>query len=132
MRFGTTAIWTGLSALNSRIQFFNREDVDIWDVTKGSETPRLYTEIPSSRPYMQSGLFAWWDMDLTNTPTYQVNSSNSPTQVIYLSGEYYSGMDYSKTTTYNATGLSVSQSIVQQKSDYLPFGGFPGTDKYGR
>jgi len=76
--------------------------------------------------YMTQDLFLWWGMDLSNSYPYSVSSDNYPSQTLYLSGEYYTGMDATKTSSMFQKG-----SITQTNKTSLPFGGFPGTDKYG-
>jgi hypothetical protein len=76
---------------------------------------------------MESGLFAWWDMDLTNSAPYRILSSNSSQKTLTLSGSYNSSMDYSTSSEYNLVS-----TVTQTPKTFLPFGGFPGTDRYGR
>jgi hypothetical protein len=69
-------------------------------------------------------------MDLTGSSSYSVAASNTGTRIINLSGEYNSNIDYSDTVIYYSN--SGSESSPSTASSYLPFGGFPGTEKYGR
>jgi len=123
---GTTAVWTGIP-IQAKYDVFNRQDTDhaayTADVTP--PFPRKYTEV-SGLNYMTGDLFAWWGMDLSNSPPYVIASDNYPTQTGYLTGAYYAGMDATKTSSMFQKG-----SIVQTNKTSLPFGGFPGTDKYG-
>ena len=126
IKIGTTAIWTGFSYIEPRKQFFNRADKNKFDDSVGS-LPRTYSEITSNESYMLDKLFAWWDMDMNDSSPYSIVSSNTPYQTINLSGQYTGSMDSQATKYYNAE-LSISQT--PQK--YLPFGGFPGIDRYGK
>lgn len=126
IKIGTTAIWNNFSYLEPRKQFFNRTDANTFDDKAGS-LPRNYSEITSKEQYMFTGIFAWWDMDMNNSAPYSIVSSNSPYQTINLSGQYTSSMDAKKTKYYNA-----ELTVTQTPQKYLPFGGFPGTDKYGK
>ena len=64
---------------------------------------------------------------MNDSSPYSIVSSNTPYQTINLSGQYTGSMDSQATKYYNAV-LSISQT--PQK--YLPFGGFPGIDRYGK
>ena len=125
--FGTTAIWTGI-AIEDKYKVFNRTNFDssIYSNSFAGYSPRKYSEI-SGLKYMTGDLFAWWDMDLTGSSPYGEDSLNSPIQTLYLSGEYTDSIDYTKTTD-----LITKAVVVQQNKTSLPFGGFPGTDKYGK
>lgn len=124
--FGSTAIWTGSSYQIDRSSFFNRTDSESIDTNASAVglKPRKYSELKNS--YL-SGLYAWWDMDLSASYPYNIAASNAPTKIIYLSGDYTSSIDYNETTTYLKPTTN-----PQTASRSLPFGGFPGTDKYGR
>jgi hypothetical protein len=127
IKIGSTAIWTGQSGLDFRKSFFNREDVIGDDEVYENKIPRTYEELTGSKPILKTGLFAWWDMDLSSPP-YQIVASNDANQKIYLSGEYTGSIESEKTNIFKY----VEAYITQETRDYLPFGGFPGTDKYGR
>jgi lambda family phage minor tail protein L len=126
--FGATAIWSGNSSVSqsAKIDEFNRNNsFHINQNPSIAKTvPLKFSELTSS---MESNLFAWWDMDLRNSSPYTITSSNSPAKTLTLTGAYDSRMDYSKSTTIN-----ISSSVTQTPSTFLPFGGFPGTDRYGR
>ena len=125
---GATAIWTGTSSVSqeAKINFFNRNDEynKLYNPSIVTKIPLKFSEIDS---LSESGLFAWWDMDLTNSAPYRILSSNSPQKILTLTGNYNSLMDYSKSTNYNLVS-----EIAQTPKTFLPFGGFPGTDRYGR
>jgi lambda family phage minor tail protein L len=125
---GSTAIWTGISSVSqqAKIDSFDRND----NYNK-SNNPALVKQLPLKfselNPSMESGLFAWWDMDLTNSAPYRILSSNSSQKTLTLSGSYNSSMDYSTSSEYNLVS-----TVTQTPKTFLPFGGFPGTDRYGR
>jgi len=127
--FGSTAIWTGSLAYD-RSAFFERKD-DASDFTNAANIglkPRKYSELFDRH---KSGLYAWWDMDLSNTSPYKVTGSNNSSKTLTLSGSYTNSMDVLDTVIYyqnNNTGADSPRSSFS----YLPFGGFPGTEKYGR
>ncbi len=124
--FGSTAIWTGSKNLSNKIDFFNRKDEKskLTNAAAIGLRPRKYSELPSG---ITQNLYAWWDMDMSNSAPYVVEASNDASKKLYLQGEYVSSIDASSTVTYLKSNESPQTSI-----DYLPFGGFPGTDRYGR
>lgn len=126
IKFGATAVWTGRKWLNARSEFFNRRDEQslLTNALEIGLTPRKYSELPNSH---RSGLYAWWDMNLSNSAPYVVESSNSPTKTLELKGNYVSSIDASATVNYLK-----SSTNPKSASEFLPFGGFPGTDRYGR
>ena len=128
LKLGTTAIWTGQSGIQERKRFFNREFSDIWNDDKDKILPRNYSELQSGNSILKTGLFAWWDMNLSDVPTYQIAASNDSNQKIYLSGNYTSSIEGIITDQFT----SKETAIAQTPQNYLPFGGFPGTDRYGR
>lgn len=125
--WGTTAIWTG-DVTDLTIDFFDRNDEysRLFNENFIGSFPRKYSEISDQKfeNEIKNNLFAWWDMDLSNT---QINSSNTPIKQIQLSGSYTSQIAKSVTNE-----LKIYNYIVQESKEYLPFGGFPGTDRYGR
>lgn len=127
LRLGSTAIWTGSQYQDPRSSFFNRKDnkSDKTNADLAGLRPRRFDEITDNN--YKTNLYAWWDMDLTGSSIYSTAASNDSSKIIYLSGEYQSSIDYNETTTY----LTASEN-PQSINEYLPFGGFPGTDRYGR
>lgn len=123
---GSTAIWTGSQYQVARSTFFNRMDSESneTNASKAGLRPRRFSELDSTH---KSNLYAWWDMDITGGPTYSTSASNNSSRTIILSGDYQSSIDYSETITY----LKPTDN-PQSANPYLPFGGFPGTDRYGR
>lgn len=127
LRLGSTALWTGSVYQEARTLFFNRKDEDSEKTNAAAAglKPRIFSEITDNN--YKSNLYAWWDMDITGSAAYSTAASNNSSKIIYLSGQYQSSIDYNETTAY----LTASEH-PQTISEYLPFGGFPGTDRYGR
>jgi lambda family phage minor tail protein L len=126
---GTTAVWTG-AASQERIDFFNRKDIltAYFNQELKAAQPRKYEElIEETNMTITGGLFAWWDMEMTGPP-YQIEAENDSSKIIYLSGEYSTGVESTNTVAYTDIGGRINQT----PKDYLPFGGFPGTDKYSQ
>jgi lambda family phage minor tail protein L len=127
IRLGSTAIWTG-SLDYGRTEFFNRTDEKSTfnnSVNVGLK-PRKYSELQDNH---KIGLYDWWGMNLSDSAPYEITGENVSTRKIILSGQYTGSMDYSDTVIYYANSSADSpQTFVS----YLPFGGFPGTEKYGR
>jgi lambda family phage minor tail protein L len=128
LKLGTTAIWTGQSGIEERKTFFNRESSNIWNESQNQSLPRNYEELLSGNNILQTGLFAWWDMNFSDTPTYQIEASNDSSQKIYLSGNYTESIEEAITGQFTSKETKIGQTF----QNYLPFGGFPGTDRYGR
>ena len=128
LKLGSTAIWTGKSGIDYRKKFFNRDTINIWNEDKEKTSPRNYDELTGDNRILKTGLFAWWDMNLTDTPTYKVEASNNTAQIIYLSGQYVNSIEFYDQNAF----ISKEAYIPQTPKNYLPFGGFPGTDRYGR
>jgi lambda family phage minor tail protein L len=126
--FGATAIWAGTSSVSqeAKINLFNRNDEynKLYNPSIATKIPLKFSELDS---LSEINLYAWWDMNLTNSAPYRILSSNSPQKILTLTGQYDSLMDYSQSTPYNLTS-----SVTQTPKTFLPFGGFPATDRYGR
>jgi lambda family phage minor tail protein L len=130
MKIASFAVWTALKNQAS-MDWFNRLDsiTKLYNGTLSQKYPRTYQELLSSsiNTTLETNLFAWWQMNLTNSAPYVVNSSNSPTKTLYLTGTYSSSIDQSNTRNFKNV-----KTITQTPKTSLPFGGFPGTDTYGR
>jgi lambda family phage minor tail protein L len=125
---GPIAIWTGSDSV-SREQnnyFFNRDD-NYNQINNPSLVKKNPIKFSETNINMQENLFVWWDMDLSNSAPYSILSSNLPQKTLTLTGQYNALMDNSTSTTYNQV-----KTITQTPQESLPFGGFPGTDRYGR
>jgi len=154
MKFGTVAIW-GTSLIDNDI----RQDAFISnvDVISNSLFPINYNQIDSASSVLDN-LYAWWDMDIqTNV---DIGPGNGVDQSAYRSlsnviinidnpistfqHEYevsgFDGSPYLFLTGKYQSNIETTQTqqTLQYKTENiapvagLPFGGFPGTDKYGR
>jgi lambda family phage minor tail protein L len=109
--FGTTAIWTGGFAENDRIEQFNL-------------LPNYYSKV-SGRSSIRSGLLGWWDMEHTGNGI--IEAENNSLEKLIVTGNNIASTQ--KQVTIKET---ISSKINQPKQSIeLPFGGFPGTEKYG-
>ena len=128
--FGTTAIWTG-KVSDKTVDFFDRKDelYTNFNDPNTAKFPRKYSEILSDRfsDDMNNNLFAWWDMDISNSPPYQIDNSKPLNAPLQLTGLYVKEIE---TTTSNE--INSYSYVTQESQEHLPFGGFPGTDRYGR
>lgn len=128
---GTTAIWTG-DVDPIALDFFERNDefTLVYNTSIARKVPRKSSEFIENADItgtLLNNLFAWWDMDLSNTTPYVINSFNNPIKTLSLSGNYTSSIEKTETNSYIQT-----RYINQTPSGWLPFGGFPGTDRYAR
>jgi lambda family phage minor tail protein L len=109
--FGTTAIWTGGFAEDDRIEQFNL-------------LPNYYSKV-SGRNSIRSGLLGWWDMEHNGDGIIQGENN-------YLARLIVTGNNISSTQSEEIIQETLSSQINQPKQSIeLPFGGFPGTEKYG-
>ncbi len=131
MAISTTAIWTYPihKDWGSVYTWFARNTSnDAYGHDNATGFPRIYSEIPSNSygTAIKNNLYAWWQMDVQGTaPNYYVNSETG-TRPLYVSGLYKTSYETSTTKT-----ISMSYGLPQTPKTYLPYGGFPGTDKYG-
>lgn len=126
IKLGAIAIWTGNNYnFSTRKSYFDRKDSITYslDLDTSEPAPRTYSEI-STIAEMTDNLYAWWDMDLNNNT---IIASNNPLKKLNLIGEYNSLIE-NVSTIFTTTSRG---NINQTPKEYLPFGGFPGTDKYG-
>ena len=130
--FGTTAIWTG-EMNDNIIDFFDRRDelyVNFNDPNT-SKFPRKYQELSDYRfvDDVKKDLFIWWDMDISDDSPHQISNSylEGGVNPLRLTGSYTKAMEKNTSNEINSYSY-----IVQESKEYLPFGGFPGTDRYGR
>lgn len=111
IKFGPTAIWTGKSFVQNKINQY-------------SKIPKNYNNI-SGLSFMTGELFGWWDMEADSTGLIQ--AENSPSATLKIIADNVDAFQSSATTT-----SLVSEAIALPKQNItLPFGGFPGTEKYG-
>ena len=130
VQLGTVAIWKEIKN-QTVINWFNRNDKtsQLYNGSLVGKYPRAYSEFVNTdiRSDIEKNLFAWWAMNLSNTSPYRVQSSNSPIKTLSLTGTYSSAIDSSATRRFSNV-----ITITQTPQTSLPFGGFPGTDRYGR
>lgn len=113
IKFGPTAFWTGSSGINVRIDDHNQS------------VYKNYSEFSGKQSNTQ-GLIGWWEMAITDSPT-GISAENNPSKKLIISGDNPSGLNTSVTAS-----VPLTQVINTQKQNIeLPFGGFPGTEKYG-
>lgn len=130
IRFGSTAIWTGSQDTGNRVLFFNRSlDEKEKPYEKDlNQFARTHGEIPPDLAYIKKDLFAWWDMTLNKSSyPYFVDNEQSNANPLRLSGIFDSRVNTSESFSF-----TLETGIPQSRKTYLPFGGFPGTDRYGR
>lgn len=130
IELGTIAIWKDIKN-ETIINWFNRNDktTQLYNTDLITKYPRAYSEFINTdiKDSLERKLFAWWAMDLSNTSPYRITSSNSPAKILSLTGSYSSLID--KSASRKVKNLIY---ITQTPKTSLPFGGFPGTDRYGR
>ena len=96
-----------------------------------------YCVLKLAQDTLKEDLFAWWDSDLNmpnEIPAYitSVTGRSGDSTTLYnltLTGSAYESLLQQKQVsikTFNASDVS-----VPTPQNPLPFGGFPGTDKYG-
>jgi lambda family phage minor tail protein L len=113
IQFGPTAFWTGASGINVRIDDHNQS------------VYRDYTDFTGKKANTQD-LLGWWEME-TGVGTTEISAQNNASKKLILSGDNPS--DFNKSVT---ASVSLAQILNTPKQNIeLPFGGFPGTEKYG-
>lgn len=113
IKFGPTAFWTGSSGINVRIDDHNQSVYrDYADFTgKISNT---------------TGLLGWWEMEISGSTT-GIPAQNNTSKKLIISGDSPSSFN-----TSESANVAISQILNTPKQSIdLPFGGFPGTEKYG-
>ena len=113
IKFGPTAFWTGSSGINVRIDDHNQS------------VYRDYSDFSEKQSNTQS-LIGWWEMKI-NDPTTGISAENNSSKKLIVSGDNPSSLNTSITAL-----VPFTQVINSPKQNIdLPFGGFPGTEKYG-
>lgn len=131
LSIGTIAIWKYPihSDWGNVYTWFARQTSNTaYGFDNSSGFQRLYSEIPSDAfgNSIKNQLYAWWQMDVQGSAgNYYVNSETG-TRPLNISGLYETSYE----TGYTKT-ITQSYGVNQTPKTYLPFGGFPGTDKYG-
>ncbi len=113
IKFGPTAFWTGASGVNVRIEEASQSVFkDYVDFTGRS----------SNTGY----LLGWWEMAI-NDGVSGISAMNNATKKLIISGDSPSSFNNSI-----SGNVKIGQIINRPKQNIaLPFGGFPGTEKYG-
>ncbi len=113
IKFGPTAFWTGSSGINVRIDDHNRS------------VYREYSDFTGKLSNTR-GLLGWWEMEI-NESTTGISGANNANKKFVVSGD-----DPSSLNTFATASVSLTQILNTPKQNInLPFGGFPGTEKYG-
>jgi len=114
IKFGPTAFWTGANGVDVRIAESSQSVFkDYGDFTgKSSNT---------------TNLLGWWEMAI-NDGTSGISGANNSAKKLIVSGD-------SPDINFNSSSVGsvkIGQVINRPKENVnLPFGGFPGTEKYG-
>ncbi len=113
IKFGPTAFWSGSSGINVRIDDHNQS------------VYRDYSDFSGKQSNTQN-LIGWWEMKINDSTT-GISAENNSSKKLIVSGDNPSGLNTSVTAS-----VPLTQVINTQKQNIeLPFGGFPGTEKYG-
>ena len=113
IKFGPTAFWTGASGVNVRIE------------EASQSVFKDYTDF-IGRSSNTSDLLGWWEMAI-NDGTSGIKAMNNVAKKLIISGESPSTFNNSRVGDVKLTEIL---NTPKQSID-LPFGGFPGTEKYG-
>jgi lambda family phage minor tail protein L len=113
IKFGPTAFWTGATGVDVRI-------------TEASQSVfKDYADF-TGRASNTTGLLAWWEMAI-NDGTSGIAAINNATKKLIISGDAPSGFN-----NFRVGDVQIGQILNTPKQSIdLPFGGFPGTEKYG-
>ena len=146
IKLGSIAIWDTHGDGDGGLKYrgFGRND--------SAELEEFYEFKSFSKSYqrtLKNNLFAWWDSDLTQRLTdysnYNIlsqNHGNTNVNINYLGEDYSYGDSYLHLTGNFYNGLVANTPFYRKVINYssysipspttpIPFGGFPGTDKYG-
>lgn len=113
IKFGPTAFWTGASGVNVRIE------------EASQSVFKDYTDF-TGRSSNTTGLLGWWEMEI-NDGSSGIAAINDSAKKMIISGDSPSGFNNSR-----VGDVLIGQILNTPKQSIdLPFGGFPGTEKYG-
>jgi lambda family phage minor tail protein L len=112
IKFGATAFWTGASGVDARI------------AESSQSVFKDYTDF-TGRSSNTAGLLGWWEMEINNGAS-GISAQNNSTKKLIISGDSPSNFNNS-----SVGNVQVVQKVNVPKKETLPFGGFPGTEKYG-
>jgi len=113
IKFGPTAFWTGASGIDVRIEEASQSVFKDYNDFTGRSSNTGY-------------LLAWWEM-ATGISTTEITGQNNAAKKLIISG------DSSPVLNTSSVGqVKIGQILNTPKQSIdLPFGGFPGTEKYG-
>jgi lambda family phage minor tail protein L len=111
------AFWTGDHGVDSRINQYNEVDFAY----------KNYDELDFN-PEISTDLLGWWEMDDVDVDTGEIEAKNDAVMLKIATGEY----NYSTFISSTEKKISTKNIVaVKKQNESLPFGGFPGTEKYG-
>ena len=113
IKFGPTVFWTGAGAIDVRI---------------AEASQSVFKDYPdfTGRSSNTTNLLGWWEMAI-NDGVSGISGLNNSTKKLIISGDSPSSFN-----SYSVGNVNIGQIINAQKQSVdLPFGGFPGTEKYG-
>lgn len=113
IKFGPTAFWTGANGADVRIKEASQSVFkDYADFT--------------GRSANTTDLLGWWEM-ATGIETVEISAQNNSAKKLIISGDSPSAFN-----TSSVGSVLVTEILNKGKQSIdLPFGGFPGTEKYG-
>jgi len=113
IKFGPTAFWTGANGVDVRIKesskFVFKDYGDFASVSSNT-----------------TDLLGWWEMDI-NDGASGISAQNNSAKKLIISGDSPESFNTSATVSFSVTEIV---NRAKQSVD-LPFGGFPGTERYG-
>lgn len=113
IKFGPTVFWTGSNGVDVRIK---------------EASQSVFKDYPdfTGRSANTAGLLGWWEMAI-NDGTTGISAQNNSAKKLIISGD--------SPSTFNTSSVGsvlVTEILNRGKQSIdLPFGGFPGTEKYG-
>jgi lambda family phage minor tail protein L len=113
IKFGPTAFWTGASGVDVRIR---------------EASQSVFKDYPdfTGRLSNTTDLLGWWEMAI-NDGASGIAAENNSAKKLIISGDSSPALN-----TFSIGQVNVGQILNTPKQSIdLPFGGFPGTEKYG-
>ncbi len=115
IKFGPTAFWTQAVGIETRISEASQSVFKDYDDFTGKQAN---TE----------GLLGWWEM-ATGVGTTDILAKNNSSKRLWIAGD---SNQLSKYNTSQTAQVPKTQILnIAKQNVVLPFGGFPGTEKYG-
>jgi lambda family phage minor tail protein L len=114
IKFGPTAFWTGASGVDVRIQ---------------EASQSVFKDYPdfTGRPSNTGFLLGWWEMGANPLLPSEIVAMNNSAKKLIISGDSPSSFN-----NFVSGNVLVGEILNTPKQSIdLPFGGFPGTEKYG-